>query len=119
MHKQWAAQEQRLVATVWAGDSQQFSPENQHCHHGGSLCFTMSCTTSEVDEQQIYHFVFCLERKAQAATQSISLQPGKQCKAQLLRCPQRSGLFCKAQKRQGNRELQLSQGKASWVTSGF
>lgn len=57
MHKQWAAQEQRLVATVQDGDSQQFSPENQHCHHGGSLCFTMSCTTSEVDEQQIYHVV--------------------------------------------------------------
>lgn len=62
---------------VLDGDSQQFSPENQHCHHSGSLCFAMSCTTSEVDEQQIYRVVFCLERKAQAATHSISLQPGK------------------------------------------
>lgn len=99
------------MATVWDGDSQQTSPENQHCHPAGSLCLTMSCTTSEVGEKQIYH-VFCLERKAQAVPHSSSLQVEEQCKPQLLRCPQKSGLFCKARKKQGDRELQLSQGKS-------
>lgn len=61
---------------------------------------------SEVNEQQIFH-VFCLERKAQAATHSSSLQLGKQCKPQLLRCPQKSGYFAK-HKRNCNRDLQLS-----------
>lgn len=82
-----------LVATMWDGDSQQSSPENQHCLPTGSLCLTMSCTMSEEDKPQIYHVVFC-----QAAADSSSLQLGKQRKPQLLRCPQKSGLFCKAQK---------------------
>lgn len=58
------------MATMWDGDSQQFSPESQHCHPAGLLCLAMNCTRSEVDKQQIYHVVFCGEE----GTGSSSLQ---------------------------------------------